>query len=110
MRRLSPACVAVSPSGRFAYVSNVDSFDVTTFGIDPLSGALTEVGTETAAQDFPFSMCVDPSGRFAYVANAGAGSVTTFSIDPTSGTLAEVGTPVPAGQGPRSIVAIGVLE
>jgi DNA-binding beta-propeller fold protein YncE len=86
---------------------------VTTFGIDPTTGALTEVGTEVAAGTSPHTVTVDPSGRFAYVANGGFGffdPVTTFSIDQTTGALTKVGTEVPAGDAPHSIAILAVFQ
>ena len=50
--------VAVDPSGRFAYVANNNSDNVTTFSIDQTTGALIEVGTEVAAGDGPRSVTV----------------------------------------------------
>jgi 6-phosphogluconolactonase (cycloisomerase 2 family) len=102
--------VTVDPSGRFAYVANFISGNVTTFSINAATGALTEVGTEVSAGDGPRSVTVDPSGRFAYVANHLSNNVTTFSIDQTTGALTEVGTEVPAGDGPETIVILGVLQ
>ena len=61
--------MTVDPSGRFAFVANQFSDDVTTFSIDPSTGALSEVVIPGPAGDAPRSVTVDPSGRFAYVAN-----------------------------------------
>jgi 6-phosphogluconolactonase (cycloisomerase 2 family) len=102
--------VTVDPTGRFAYVANFGSDDVTAFRIDQATGALTEVGTEVAAGDEPGSMTVDPSGRFAYTANDDSSDVTTFGIDQTTGALTEVGTEVAAGTRPASIVILGAFQ
>ena len=100
----------MDPTGRFAYVANSASGDVTTFSIDPVTGVLTEVGTAVAAGDAPRSVTVDPTGRFAYVSNFDSDDVTTFSIDPVTGALTEVGTSVIAGTGPHSITILGGLR
>jgi 6-phosphogluconolactonase (cycloisomerase 2 family) len=50
--------VTVDPSGRFAYVANGTSNNVTTFSIDQTTGALTEVGTEVLAGSGPRSMVI----------------------------------------------------
>jgi 6-phosphogluconolactonase (cycloisomerase 2 family) len=97
----------VDPSGRFAYVANGGSDDITTFRIDPVTGALTEVGTAVAAGDEPESVTVDPSGRFVYAPSGGLDDVTTFRIDPATGALTEVGTEVTAGSAPASIAIMG---
>ena len=91
-------------------MANLNSDNVTTFSIDPTTGALAQVGTAVLAGDGPRSVTVDPSGRFAYVANLNSDNVTTFSINPTSGALAELGTAVLAGDGPTSIVILGVFQ
>ena len=42
---LSPTSIAVHPSGRFAYVTNSASNDVSIYGIDAVTGVLTLTGT-----------------------------------------------------------------
>ena len=96
-----------SPSGRFAYVANFISDNVTTFSINQSTGALTGVGTEVAVGDGPILVTVDPSGRFAYVANNISDNVTTFNINQSTGALTEVGTEVAAGDGPASVTVLG---
>ena len=54
----APSSIAVDPSGRFVYVTNLASDDVTTYGIDQATGALTEVGTETAAGNGPQGIAI----------------------------------------------------
>jgi DNA-binding beta-propeller fold protein YncE len=39
----TPISVAVDPTGKFAYVANIDSNDVSGFAIDPTTGALTAI-------------------------------------------------------------------
>src|SRR5713101_6224762 len=71
---ITPASVAVDPSGRFAYAAS-DAFSVGETGnvfmytINATTGALTSIGTIAAGSN-PLSVAVDTSGRFAYVANA----------------------------------------
>ena len=57
--------IGAPPFGRFAYVANFSSNNVTTFSIDQTTGALSEVGSEVPAGDRPVSVTVDPTGRFA---------------------------------------------
>jgi 6-phosphogluconolactonase len=64
----SPDSVAVDPAGKFAYVTNFGSNDVSMYTIDATTGALASIGTIAAGTD-PFSVAVDPAGKFAYVAN-----------------------------------------
>ena len=41
----NPFSVTVDPTGRFAYVANAGSDDVSAYTINPTTGALTLVGT-----------------------------------------------------------------
>ena len=45
---MNPSSVTVDPSGRFAYVTNANSDDVSAYTIDPATGALTAAGTFAA--------------------------------------------------------------
>src|SRR5713101_1367077 len=87
---ITPASVAVDPSGRFAYAAS-DAFSVGETGnvfmytINATTGALTSIGTIAAGSN-PLSVAVDTSGRFAYVANAelfggigGTGNVSLYN-------------------------------
>jgi 6-phosphogluconolactonase len=110
---ITPASVAVDPSGRFAYAAS-NAFSVGETGnvfmytINATTGALTSIGTIAAGID-PASVAVDPSGRFAYVANAelfggvrGTGNVSMYTIDVTTGALTSIGT-IAAGSNPVSV-------
>ena len=96
-----PRSVAVDPTGRFAYVADSNSNNVSMYTIDPVTGILQSVGT-IAAGTFPSSVTVDPSGKFAYVANLDSKNVSMYTINPTSGALTSIGT-VATGLGPNSI-------
>ena len=96
-----PYGITVDPSGRFVYVPNYNSNDISVFSIDPVSGALT-TGTSVPAGAQPGSVAVDPTGRFAYVANINSDNVSVYSIDPSSGALT-TGATVSAGKTPFSI-------
>jgi 6-phosphogluconolactonase (cycloisomerase 2 family) len=82
--------VAVDPAGKFAYVANYGSNDVSMYTISATTGALTSIGT-IAAESNPSSVAVHPSGKFAYVTNANSNSVSMYSIGST-GTLTLIGT------------------
>jgi YVTN family beta-propeller protein len=86
-----PDWVAVDPSGKFAYVANFGSNDVSMFTIDATSGALTSTGTIAAGQS-PTSIAVHPSGKFVYVTNSASNNISMFSIDATTGALTLIGT------------------
>jgi 6-phosphogluconolactonase (cycloisomerase 2 family) len=90
-------------------VANSGSNDVSAYSINPSSGVLTQIDSDSVAvgiQNFaagtsPKSVSVDPTGRFAYVAN-GDGTVSSFRIDPPSGALILPGS-VSAGTNPASV-------
>src|SRR5882724_4686220 len=106
----NPVSVAVDPSGKFAYVANLNSNDVSMYTIDVTTGALTAIAPGAiAAGSNPRSVAVDPSGRFAYVANGGSNSVSMYTIDVTTGTLTSIGT-IAAGTTPRSVAIVGILQ
>jgi len=105
---VSPVSVAVAadPSGhfgKFAYVANDLSDNVSMYTIDATTGLLTFEG-ELDAGVYPSSVAVDPSGKFVYVANYGdslagiSGGISMYAINPDKdltslGTIAEgVGT------------------
>jgi len=93
---LDPASVAVAPDpsgkfGKFAYVANSGSNNVSMYTIDATTGILQSIGT-IAAGLTPNSVAVDPSGKFAYVANSDSGDISMYTIDATTGVLQSIGT------------------
>jgi len=107
VRGLGPISVAVAPDpsgkfGRFAYVANRDSNNVSMYTINPATGILEAVGT-IAAGTAPFSVAVHPSGNFAYVANLDSDNVSVYTIDTTTGVLTFMGA-IGAGVEPDSVV------
>jgi YVTN family beta-propeller protein len=99
-----PVSVAVDPAGKFAYVMNWGSNDVSMYTIDATTGALASIGPPVSTHGFgvyPGSVAVDPFGKFAYVTNEGdpwgyedgaGGSVALYTIDATTGALTSAGT------------------
>ena len=105
-----PWGVAVDPTGKFAYVTNVtdggklayvtnitspsSSGSVSAYAINARSGALTQVpGSPFAASgNYPWDVAIDPSGKFAYVTNSVSNNVSMYSIDDATGALTLIGT------------------
>ena len=84
-----PAGVAVTPDGKFLYVSNQFDSTVTTFSVDA-SGLLTR-GPVVPVGTAPSALAITPDGGFLYVANSSTVSgfaicnqVVTSCSDPTS--------------------------
>ncbi len=107
-----PASVAVDPSGKFLYVANQASNDVSAFTIDQFSGVLKAItGSPFVVGMNPTSVSVDVSGKFVYVTNSASNNVSTFSLDPTTGALTPVsGSPFPAGSKPSSVTTTGKIQ
>ena len=101
-----PFGVAVDPTGKFAYVPNAGSDNVTACGIDASSGALTPVkGSPFAAGGDAFGVAIDPTGKFAYTANGDSDNISAYTINASSGALTPVkGSPFAAGSSPYSVV------
>jgi YVTN family beta-propeller protein len=98
---LSPTSIAIGASGKFAYVTNSGSDDVSMYTINATNGALTSTGT-IGAGTVPGSVAVDPMGKFAYVTNYGSNNISMYTINAATGALTSTGT-IAAGTGPASV-------
>lgn len=92
----TPAAIAIAPNGKFLYVANTQSQDITVFSI-AIDGLLTLVpGSGAMANPIstrgrgPKGLAVSPNGAFLYVANSDSHDVTAFQIE-TNGLLTLVG-------------------
>ena len=98
------AFIGMDPGGRFVYVANTTSHEISAYVIDGDTGALTPVeGSPFAAAGGPFAVSVHPGGRFAFVVNALAGNISTYAIAASTGALTLVGLPIGAGSTPTSL-------
>jgi YVTN family beta-propeller protein len=97
----APTSIVVDPTGKFAYVANFGSNDVSMYTINTTTGILTSRGS-IAAGTIPLSVAVDPTGKFAYVTNFQSNDVSMYTINATSGALTSAGT-VATGQNPASV-------
>ncbi len=97
----NPTDIAVDPLGRFAYTANEAGISVSSFRIDPTTGALSPIETVPVGisdSTETFSVTVDPTGSFVYatvgdgILPSTANAIHAFSIDPTTGKLADLGT------------------
>jgi len=97
--------VAFDAAGRFAYVTNVNSGQISIFAINPSSGALAQVAGSPYQdpEGSPWGETADSAGRFLYVANVG-NNISVFAINTNSGALTPIaGSPFPAGSYPACI-------
>jgi 6-phosphogluconolactonase len=91
--------VRVDPTGRFAYVTNANSNDISAYSIDSATGALTALAGSPflTGGSSPVGLAVDPFNNFLFVTNDGSNTVSVFSID-SGGSLSPVaGSPFPGG-------------
>jgi 6-phosphogluconolactonase len=106
----TPVGVVVTPDGKSAYVTNINSGTVSQYDINPTSGALTPKSRATVPTGIgpTNGVAVTPDGRSAYVYNSGVGggdppanAVSQYDIDPATGELSPK-TPATVAAGPGS--------
>lgn len=91
--RIPGVSVGLDPSGKFAYVPRVCSFDdILTFSINQSNGALTQSGSPASGSPLPVGLTVHPSGKFAYLVSSSPDIVTVYSVNSTSGQLTPTST------------------
>jgi 6-phosphogluconolactonase len=108
----SPSALATDPLGKFLFVANTQSNNVSAYTIDQVTGALTTVpGAPFTTSTGPASLVVDASGKYLYVGNSTnvgnstSNSISGFAISGNGSLLPLTGFPVPTGIGPKSIAA-----
>ncbi len=100
-----PSSIAIPQSGKFLYVTNSGSNDVTAFSIGAtgLLSRLAPTGANTnpisTGGTVPKGMAISPNGSFLYVANSGSDNLTVFQIG-ANGLLTLV---TPAGSNPNPV-------
>jgi 6-phosphogluconolactonase (cycloisomerase 2 family) len=80
--------------GKFLYVANSGSNDISSYSIDAATGALTSLGAPVPAGVKPQFVTIDPAEKFVYVTDAGslssAAGLSAYSINGTTGALTQV--------------------
>jgi len=91
----SPSFLALHPNHQYLYaVNETDTFNgkpgggVSSYKIDPETGALTLINEQTSGGTGPCHIVVDAAGKNVLVANYGGGSVEVLPIHP-DGSLGE---------------------
>ena len=84
-----PSFLAAHPSGKFLYaVNEVSQFKgvpgggVSAFKVDPTTGGLTALNTQSSKGAAPCHVVVDRSGRTLLLANYAGGSLASYPIHP----------------------------
>jgi len=99
----------VTVTAKFAYVLNNQDKTVSTYSIDGISGALTQVGsTVSTGGTNPRAMAIDWYGKFLYIANQDSNTISAFTINRTTGALTTVpGSPFSTGPAPTGVAVEG---
>ena len=99
---------AITPDGRWVYVSNSGSDNVSGFNIGK-DGSLTPIaGTilgNNPAGSHNVDIAVSADGRFVYTINSQSGNIGVFGINQNDGTLTSLGQ---AGDLPKSVGFNGI--
>jgi 6-phosphogluconolactonase (cycloisomerase 2 family) len=90
--------------GKFVYVPNSDSNDVSAYSIDATTGALTEIaGSPFAADQAPALATADPAAKFLYVINQGnpivAPTFSSYAIGANGALTENQASPFPVTTG-----------
>jgi 6-phosphogluconolactonase len=98
--------VNCTQAGRFAYVANQGSNDISAFAIDSTSGVLTPIAGSPFASTGtgPVAVAIDPNETYLYVVNNGSDDVSVYSIDYTTGALMLSGVSIATGHAPTAVV------
>jgi len=109
-----PAGLSFAANTRYAYTVEAFSQQLEGFARDPVTGALSSLGTFSGGA-VPLNLAVDPSGSFVYSTNAGnnrAPPPVIFgnAINPQTGALTPVPQPdegFPTGDDPGEPIIVG---
>ncbi len=87
-----PTAIVVEPTGRFAYVANAGSNNLSAYRIHHQTGTLSALpGSPFAADKRPVSLAAHPNGRWLFVANQGSNGIATYRIERELGALKRMG-------------------
>ena len=79
------------PNGRFVYVLNEKSKNISQLQMERLNGVLKEIGKPVATNGKPVSFTIDPSGQYLYVLNENEKGLRKYRIDKSTGILSDAG-------------------
>lgn len=99
----NPNSIVADPTGKFLYVGDSGSKDITGYSINPTTGVLTQTsltpaGSNSTTAGPAVGLAMHPMGKFLYVAMDTSG-IAIFSVDPTTGNLTFVATVAPQTTG-----------
>jgi len=105
-----PRHLAFSAGGKFIYVINELSLNVSVFAYDTNSGAMNEIqstsslpaGYTITEKDSAAHILAHPNGRFVYASNRGHDSIAVFSVEAKTGKLTLIQNESTQGKTPRN--------
>ncbi|VAW92690.1 hypothetical protein MNBD_GAMMA20-1934, partial [hydrothermal vent metagenome] len=100
----APVALAVDPTGRYAYVANTGSNDISAYRIHHQTGALSALpGSPFKAGRHPLALAIHPGGRFLYAINRDSADLTLYHIETALGAIAPVGKPLKLPMMPKRL-------
>ncbi|MCF6362544.1 MAG: beta-propeller fold lactonase family protein [Gammaproteobacteria bacterium] len=100
----APVALAVDPTGRYAYVANAGSNDISAYRIHHQTGALSALpGSPFKAGRHPLALATHPGGRFLYAINRDSADLTLYHIETALGAIAPVGKPLKLPMMPKRL-------
>jgi 6-phosphogluconolactonase (cycloisomerase 2 family) len=95
----------IDSSGKYLFVVNVTSNDISVFEVNARTGKIRRVqGSPFSTARQPVAAALDWSDSFLYVVSGSSHNISQFAVE-DDGRLHPIGDPVPAGLGPANIVA-----
>ena len=90
--------VKCASAGRFAYAANAGDGTISSYAIDPTTGALTAIGVPVATGASPYKIKGSPDGTHLYVVNQDSNDISAYAVNAATGALTPVpGSPFAAG-------------
>jgi len=113
---LGPSAIAIAPSGKFLFVVDRQSNQISEYKLATGTGELTantqatiSSGSTPTGVTLRIGTTVDSTTQgttdFLYVTNLGASTMTGYSFDSTKGILGLLGSPVTTGGQPSAVAA-----
>lgn len=100
--RTNPTNLVFSPDGRFLFVVNRGTGDVSSFSVNSATGTLTTINLSTPTGSNPEDLVMHPNGRFLYTLSTGSNLIYMHSA--AGGTLTPLTTPtIATGVNPKKI-------
>ncbi len=94
----STAEIALSPNGKFLYISNRGHDSIAAFAVGEKDGKLTLVEHVPSGGKTPRFFMLDPTGQFLFSCNQSSGNIVVMKIDQETGKLTPTGSEIKVPQ------------